>query len=190
MQRIKLSNPMITKSISFIKTGGLTLALAGALFAVPETAEARSRVYGSVGVQFGSGSYCSPHSHYGSSYGPRYGYTTLPRYIGPSYRYGSCAPRSSVGVTVFSSPSYVVPSYTTTRYVSSPVYSGRVVGSSYSSGLEVDVQRELRRLGYYDGALDGEVGPGTRSGIRAYQRDNGLAVTGMIDRALLRSLGL
>lgn len=62
--------------------------------------------------------------------------------------------------------------------------------SNDSGGLAVDVQRELRRRGYYHGSLDGDVGPGTRSAIRAYQYDRGLAVTGRIDRSLLHSLGI
>jgi peptidoglycan hydrolase-like protein with peptidoglycan-binding domain len=54
----------------------------------------------------------------------------------------------------------------------------------------VDVQRELRRRGYYHGPIDGDVGPGTRAAIRAYQNDRGFAVTGRIDRSLLRALGV
>ncbi len=56
--------------------------------------------------------------------------------------------------------------------------------------VEVDVQLALRRAGYYRGPIDGDVGPGTRGSIRAYQYDNDLPVTGRIDRYLLRSLGL
>ncbi len=56
--------------------------------------------------------------------------------------------------------------------------------------VEVDVQLALRRLGYYRGRIDGDIGPGTRGAIRAYQYDNDLPVTGRIDRYLLRSLSL
>ncbi len=62
--------------------------------------------------------------------------------------------------------------------------------SSYSNDLAVDVQRELRRRGYYRGSIDGDVGTGTRNAIRAYQYDRGLSVSGRIDRTLLRSLGI
>jgi hypothetical protein len=62
--------------------------------------------------------------------------------------------------------------------------------SSYSRSLEADVQLALRRRGYYHGPIDGDAGPGTRSAIRDYQYDRGLAPTGRIDRDLIRSLGL
>jgi hypothetical protein len=61
---------------------------------------------------------------------------------------------------------------------------------SDGSSLAVQVQRKLKKLGYYTGAVDGEVGRGTRAAIRAYQDENGLEVNGQIDRHLLRSLGL
>ncbi|MGB8167895.1 MAG: peptidoglycan-binding domain-containing protein [Chthoniobacteraceae bacterium] len=61
---------------------------------------------------------------------------------------------------------------------------------SPSDDLAVDVQRELRRRGYYRGSIDGDVGPGTRNAIANYQGDRGLPVTGRIDRNLLRSLGI
>lgn len=56
--------------------------------------------------------------------------------------------------------------------------------------IEVDVQIALRREGYYRGPIDGDIGPGSRYAIRAYQYDNDLPVTGRIDGYLLRSLGL
>jgi Putative peptidoglycan binding domain len=52
----------------------------------------------------------------------------------------------------------------------------------------VQVQQELSRLGYYHGPVDGIIGAGTRSAIEAYQRDNGLHVTGTINSKLLDAL--
>jgi hypothetical protein len=52
------------------------------------------------------------------------------------------------------------------------------------------VQRRLARGGYYHGSIDGVIGNGTRTAIRAYERNNGLPVDGEIDRQLLRTLGL
>ena len=52
------------------------------------------------------------------------------------------------------------------------------------------VQRRLARGGYYRGSIDGVIGNGTRSAIRAYERNNGLPVDGRIDRQLLRTMGL
>jgi peptidoglycan hydrolase-like protein with peptidoglycan-binding domain len=52
------------------------------------------------------------------------------------------------------------------------------------------VQRKLRKLGYYKDSVDGEIGPNTRSAIRTYQEENGLEITGKIDKALLEALEL
>lgn len=37
-----------------------------------------------------------------------------------------------------------------------------------------EVQRMLKGLGYYDGAIDGRDGPGTRAAVRSFQRDFGI----------------
>lgn len=71
-------------------------------------------------------------------------------------------------------------------YSSRPVYQANVVDSS----VAVDVQRRLRREGYYRGPIDGDVGPGTRGAIAAFQRDNGLTPNGRITGSLLEALGL
>jgi hypothetical protein len=52
------------------------------------------------------------------------------------------------------------------------------------------VQRRLARAGYYHGAVDGVIGGGTRSAIRAYERNHGLVVDGRIDRRLLATMGI
>lgn len=52
------------------------------------------------------------------------------------------------------------------------------------------VQRRLSNAGYYQGAIDGVIGNGTRTAIRAYERRHGLAVDGRIDRRLLATLGI
>ena len=54
----------------------------------------------------------------------------------------------------------------------------------------VDVQSQLQRDGYYDGAVDGVLGPMTREAIAAFQADHGLAVTSVIDEPTLATLGI
>jgi len=54
----------------------------------------------------------------------------------------------------------------------------------------VDVQEQLQRDGYYDGPIDGVLGPMTREAIAAFQADNGLAVTSVIDEPTLATLGV
>jgi putative peptidoglycan binding protein len=55
--------------------------------------------------------------------------------------------------------------------------------------LVVGVQRQLIRLGYAPGPVDGLPGPRTRAAIRAFQRDAGLTVDGEPSAALLARLG-
>ncbi len=50
------------------------------------------------------------------------------------------------------------------------------------SGFELpsaDIQKALKGAGYYQGTLDGKVGPGTKEAIKAFQRDNGLEADGV-----------
>lgn len=60
------------------------------------------------------------------------------------------------------------------------------------SGFElpaVAIQRALKNAGYYQGAIDGKVGAGTKDALRNFQRDHGLTVDGVCGRqtwALLR----
>lgn len=54
--------------------------------------------------------------------------------------------------------------------------------------LTRDVQRELLRLGYYGGAIDGLYGPATRQAIERYQYDHGKSVTGNVGQPLLEEL--
>ena len=62
----------------------------------------------------------------------------------------------------------------------------------YGNGgsVSMQVQAALTQQGYYQGPVDGVVGPGTRAAIAAYQRDNGLRVTGTITGGLLNDLGV
>jgi hypothetical protein len=61
-------------------------------------------------------------------------------------------------------------------------------GPNGSDSVAVQVQQDLAHDGYYQGPIDGVVGPGTRAAVAAYQRDNGLPPTGNIDGNLLSSL--
>ncbi|MGE5208290.1 MAG: peptidoglycan-binding domain-containing protein [Alphaproteobacteria bacterium] len=53
-----------------------------------------------------------------------------------------------------------------------------------------DVQSLLQQMGYYTGEVDGLLGPLTREALTAYQNDNGLIATAVIDEPTLDSLGL
>jgi hypothetical protein len=53
-----------------------------------------------------------------------------------------------------------------------------------------DVQALLQNMGYYTGEVDGLLGPLTREALTAYQADQGLVATAVIDQPTLDSLGL
>jgi hypothetical protein len=65
-------------------------------------------------------------------------------------------------------------------------------GYWYNGGgsIGVDVQQALNQQGYYNGPVDGIVGPMTSQAISAYQSDHGLPVTGTITPNLLANLGV
>lgn len=45
-----------------------------------------------------------------------------------------------------------------------------------------EVQKALQKAGYYDGAIDGKIGPKTISGIANFQRDNGLTTDSIVGK--------
>jgi Putative peptidoglycan binding domain len=53
-----------------------------------------------------------------------------------------------------------------------------------------NVQAALQEQGYYQGEVDGLLGPLTRAAIADYQRDQGLYTTAAIDEPTLEALGL
>jgi len=121
------------------------------------------------------------HYHGYRNYGYSSSYYGYPRYRSSYYGYpgyysrGYSYPRTSFGISFSTRPTY---------YTSAPAYRTSYRGDS----LAVEVQSALRSRGYYRGPIDGDIGSGSRSAIRAYQRDRGLPVTGRIDSNLLRAL--
>jgi hypothetical protein len=71
-------------------------------------------------------------------------------------------------------------------------YDGPIYGYNDLPPDEViaNVQAQLYNEGYYDGPIDGILGPDTRAAIADYQADHGLAVTASIDEPTVASLGL
>jgi hypothetical protein len=71
-------------------------------------------------------------------------------------------------------------------------YDGPIYGYNDLPPDEViaNVQTQLFNEGYYDGPIDGILGPDTRAAIADYQADHGLAVTASIDEPTVESLGL
>lgn len=68
------------------------------------------------------------------------------------------------------------------EYYGSRNYRGNSMGAS--------IQQALARAGYYNGPIDGSIGPMSRRAIANYQADRGLRITGNPSNSLLNSLGL
>lgn len=62
----------------------------------------------------------------------------------------------------------------------------QALGLSYAT--RVSIEQRLRRLGYQTGAVDGTFDPATRAAIRAFQRANGIQVTGYMNEPTLARL--
>lgn len=114
-----------------------------------------------------------PYYGYGFGYPFGYGYG-YPFPYGYGYGYGYGYPSFGVSATF-------------SNY--SPYYGNRAY-SSRGGSVAVRVQQRLAQAGYYRGSIDGVIGSGTRSAIRAYERAHGLPVDGQIDSALLSRLGV
>jgi len=69
-----------------------------------------------------------------------------------------------------------------------PIYVGK--RSEPPDRVIADVQAALQEMGYYKGEVDGLIGPLTREALTAYQTDNGMTVTAVIDEPTLDSLGM
>jgi Putative peptidoglycan binding domain len=70
-------------------------------------------------------------------------------------------------------------------------------GPIYASSPEMDpgqvvanVQSALQEQGYYQGDIDGILGPQTRAALADYQNDQGIEPTGAVDEPTLESLGM
>lgn len=60
-----------------------------------------------------------------------------------------------------------------------------------SKGDEVkEVQRRLKKWGYYSGNVDGVFGNGTRAAVIAFQKKNGLTADGVVGKATYKALGM
>ncbi len=69
-----------------------------------------------------------------------------------------------------------------------PIYTGSV--AEPPDQIIADVQAALQDQGYYEGEVDGLLGPLTRQALTDYQSNNGLYTTGAIDEPTLDSLGM
>jgi len=114
-------------------------------------------------------------SHPGSGFSLTFG----TGYAGRGYYYG---PPNSPYYYQRSDVRYYATRELAPREYRQPVYRSGSVSSA--------VQRELARRGFYQGYIDGQIGPQSRRAIAGYQQSRGLRPTGEINSSLLYSLGL
>jgi hypothetical protein len=101
--------------------------------------------------------------------------------------YGCSSYGVSFGFPIFYSRPYYTSYYPySTYYGGGYPYNPRFAHGYYDPAA--DVQVALARRGYYHGAIDGIIGPMTRSAIRQFQYDNGRPHSGVIDYPLLKLL--
>jgi hypothetical protein len=123
--------------------------------------------------------YSYPYGSYGYGYGyPYYSY-------GPSVSFGFGYPYS-YGYYPYGYSSYYPYDYTYGYYD----YNRPGYNTYANDSIVIQVQSRLARAGYYRGPIDGAMGPRTHYAIRAYERDHGLRVDGVISGQLLRNMGL
>jgi hypothetical protein len=87
---------------------------------------------------------------------------------------------------------YWYPAYGYDPYYSTYTYDEPIYGPNDLDPGQViaNVQSALQEQGYYNGEVDGLIGPNTRAALSNFQRDNGLPVTAAIDGPTLQALGL
>jgi peptidoglycan hydrolase-like protein with peptidoglycan-binding domain len=52
------------------------------------------------------------------------------------------------------------------------------------------IQARLRQLGFYNGAIDGEWGPGSMAGVQRFQQTHGLPADGRLNGATVQAMGI
>ena len=70
------------------------------------------------------------------------------------------------------------------------VLSAAVLRQGATGGEVKEVQRRLKKWGYYNGSVDGVFGVGTRAAVIAFQKKNGLTADGIVGTATFQALGI
>lgn len=73
---------------------------------------------------------------------------------------------------------------------SSPSASAAIYKRGAQGAVVKQIQQKLKAAGLYNGNIDGIYGSGTEKGVRAYQKNNGLKVDGIVGPDTLRSMGI
>jgi Putative peptidoglycan binding domain len=178
--------PLRLTETLFMKAKVLLLMLALTFcLALPMFAQHRVVTTSSAGRSVVANNFCRPHWHDSNvSWSIGIGFPFYGGYYGGYSYYGGYYPYGAYGYGYGSS--YYAPAY----YNGRPYYGTPVYGGDYRGSTVARVQERLARAGYYEGSIDGVMGPRTRAAVRAYERRHGLPVDGVIDSRLLATMGL
>jgi peptidoglycan hydrolase-like protein with peptidoglycan-binding domain len=164
-----------TKARATKPTAATTITTGGNTSAVRTVRSRQIAIGGTTAVRTGTVRNRSTTYVSGSGFGYSYPYR--------SYGFGYGYPYYSYGYYPYDY--YGSYPYTYGYYYGQPGY------NTYGNGsIVIQVQSRLARAGYYRGPIDGIMGPGTRFAIRAYERDHGLRVDGVISGPLVGNMGL
>ena len=143
--------------------------------------------------QYSGGRYYTQNRYAGRGYysGNRY-YSGGPNYYYggsgyPYYGYYSSWPSASYGYYPYSYYGGYPYSYYGGYSGSYSYYQPRY---GYDDSTVAAVQRRLGELGYYQGVVDGIIGPQTRAAIAGFESTHGMIVDGVITTRLLDRIGL
>lgn len=142
--------------------------------------------------QYSGGRYYTQNRYAGRGYdgGTRYYYGSPNYYYGgsgyPYYGYYSSWPSASYGYYPNSYGNYPYSYYR--GYSGSYSYYQPRYG--YDAATVAAVQRRLGELGYYQGVVDGIIGPQTRAAIAGFESTHGMIVDGVITTRFLDRIGL
>lgn len=100
----------------------------------------------------------------------------------------------SAAAAVTPAPTPTVRSIAVTRppefatYTPAPTATPGALGSGASGDRVVQLQQRLKALGYYAGEIDGQFGNGTKSAVRAFQKQHGLDADGIAGSKTMAAL--
>lgn len=83
-----------------------------------------------------------------------------------------------------------VPIGTEVKIVGRKVKVQRKLRHQTSGADVVMLQMKLKELGFYEGRADGMFGPATEAAVRAYQTEQGMEASGIIDKSAAEQLGI
>lgn len=121
------------------------------------------------------------HSGYGGHYGSHYYWRDGRWYGGWDYPFG-------IGTNDFGYYNDPYAYYNDAPYAYTDDNQGTLDDSASFAGTVVAAQKELAKLGYYHGTIDGLIGPETEKAIRWFQSVDKLPVTGVLNDQTLKAL--